>query len=912
MTILASTRSTAFWGITAPYKNAAAVVVVPALFEFTTHTFTTGSTVGRFGPALSTLRSAYSSQPWASNNSYFSQGRAQGYQVWQVPQTGIYEILVAGARGQGSNSGLGYGLGAVVRARISLSVNDRLEMVVGQVPGNGGSTNPSNSYAGSGGGSFIGFFGTNTPLMVAGGGAGLYGSWTGVQSIHNGQTRQQPRYTGYSYGLSVDGVNPVIGQGGGGYHGGGGGGWFSAGQDLPGYSGSAGMSTGSGGQNYTHGASFVGGPVSADGTTWYAIGGNATALTSEGGFGGGGGGHSGNNSSGGGGGYSGGLGGTTVSGGGYLSGIGGGSYILPSATSVATSDGQYDGNTSFNGSSITNIGSFNDGSGYISITLISSGGGGGGGGTTSPTGEASFITAGTFSWTVPTNVTSVSVVAVGAGGGGSVNEQGTGGGGALAYKNNISVTPGTSITVVVGAGGTASTGDGVAAQNGGNSSFGSVFTALGGLGAQGGAQDTNRGATGTYDFVGLGGAGVGGGLSDTGQSQGGGGAGGYSGNGGNGGWSSRAATDGQGGGGGGGSGSGELYDSGGGGVGIFGQGASGAAGTTSQGGQGGSGGTNGTFIPTDDAGRANGGTYGGGGGTNDAFGGNGGGGAVRIIWGPNRSFPSTNVSAASSSGSGSGTVQVFTNSSTQSLTSGTYNYFVMGGGGSGAASHYPGGGAGRIATGTFTHSGGSVTFNVAPASLTFANGSDQNASGIQGYNSSIVFNGGTVTATGGDGGWGDQVAPGASMGSTPWASGSTGGGGGGNAGAGGAGGTGGNSGASGATYAGGTGMGTASFNAAISFLQTGLRTTHTSASVTAGAGGAASDGSHQGGGGGGGIVISNVSGISTPSVPIGTTLDGHAHGRPGVGWGAGGGAAGYNGQRGSTGQGLPGIIVIWQ
>lgn len=373
MPLLGSQRSTAFWGIAAPYKNTAAAA--PALFEFTSHTFTTGSTVGRFGPSLGTLQSAYSARSWASNSAYFTQGRAQGYQVWQVPQTGIYEIEIAGARGQDSSSAFGYGLGAIVRARVSLAVTDKLEMVVGQVPGNAGSTNPGNSYAGSGGGSFVGFFGTNTPLIVAGGGSGLYGSWTSVQSIHNGQTRRQPRYTGYSYGLSVDGVNPVIGYGGGGYHGGGGGGWFSAGQDLPGYSGSAAMSTGAGGQNYTHGASFVGGPISADSNTWYAIGGNATALNSEGGFGGGGGGHSGNNSSGGGGGYSGGIGGTTISGGGYLSGTGGGSYIIPSATSVATSDGNYDGNSSFNGNAITNIGSFNNGAGYISITLISGGGG---------------------------------------------------------------------------------------------------------------------------------------------------------------------------------------------------------------------------------------------------------------------------------------------------------------------------------------------------------------------------------------------------------------------------------------------------------------------------------------------------------------------------------------------------------
>lgn len=638
MTILASMRSTAFWGITAPYKNVAPTI--PALFEFTTHTFTTGSTVGRYGPALSTLRSAYSSQSWASNSAFFTQGRAQGYQVFTIPATGIYEIEAAGARGQNSASiNGGYGRGAIIRARISLNRGDSLEMVVGQVPGNGGSTNPGNSYAGAGGGSFVAFAGTSTPVIVAGGGGGSYSGYPS-QAIVDGQTRQQPRWDGYNYNPASLGTHPQVGYGGPGYHGGGGGGFFGHGTAYPGRSISdSSMTTDGNGQQYTSGAGFIGtssgsslDPVPG---TWYALGGNATALTSEGGFGGGGGGHSGNNTGGAGGGYSGGLGGQTSLGGSVNTGTGGGSFVIPTATSIATSNGQYDGST------VTNIGSFNDGSGYIRITLISSDGGSGG-------------------------------------------------------------------------------------------------------------------------------------------------------------------------------------------------------------------------------------------------------------------------------GSGGSNVQAFTNTSTQALASGTYNYFVMGGGGSGAGSHYPGGGAGRIATGTFTHAGGNVTFNVATASLTAANASDQNLSGIQGYSSSIVFNGGTITAAGGDGGWGDTAAPGASVGTNPWASGSSGGGGGGNAGFGGAGGTGGNSGASGATYSGGTGMGTGSFNTAISFLQTGLRTTYTSASVTAGAGGAASSGSHQGGGGGGGIIISNVSGISTPSVPIGTTLDGHAHGQPGLGWGAGGGAAGYNGQRGSTGQGLPGIIIIWQ
>lgn len=74
--------------------------------------------------------------------------------------------------------------------------------------------------------------------------------------------------------------------------------------------------------------------------------------------------------------------------------------------------------------------------------------------TASSAGQQAYTTAGTYSWVAPANVTSVSVVAIGGGGGGykSSNPR-SGAGGALAYTNNITVTPGNSYTVVVGAGG---------------------------------------------------------------------------------------------------------------------------------------------------------------------------------------------------------------------------------------------------------------------------------------------------------------------------------------------------------------------------------------------------------------------------------------------------------------------------
>jgi hypothetical protein len=67
-----------------------------------------------------------------------------------------------------------------------------------------------------------------------------------------------------------------------------------------------------------------------------------------------------------------------------------------------------------------------------------------------PPGQTAYTTPGTYSWVAPAGVTSVSVVAVG-GGGASENPPTTGGGGGgLRYRNNISVTPGASYTVVVG------------------------------------------------------------------------------------------------------------------------------------------------------------------------------------------------------------------------------------------------------------------------------------------------------------------------------------------------------------------------------------------------------------------------------------------------------------------------------
>jgi hypothetical protein len=254
-------------------------------------------------------------------------------------------------------------------------------------------------------------------------------------------------------------------------------------------------------------------------------------------------------------------------------------------------------------------------------------------------GQIQYTTPGTYSWTAPTGVTSVCVVAVGGGGGGGStggSGGGGGGGGGLGWKNNITVVPGQSYTVVVGIGGIRDS-----TTHGGNSYFinTSTVAGLGGL-----SSTTDIGGTGG-SFVGDGGGNGGtpnaSGISD---STGGGGAGGYSGNGGGSDINTNGTAGSGGGGGGGAAGGSSDAASGGGGVGLLGQGTSGAGGIyTGQdagaGGGGGSGGFDGgagTSLPNN-----SGGLYGGGGGGAELDGeaGNGAGGAVRIIWGVNRYYP---------------------------------------------------------------------------------------------------------------------------------------------------------------------------------------------------------------------------------------------------------------------------------
>ena len=262
---------------------------------------------------------------------------------------------------------------------------------------------------------------------------------------------------------------------------------------------------------------------------------------------------------------------------------------------------------------------------------------------TPPIGQMAYTTAGTYTWTCPVCVISVCVVTIGGGGGGGGYSNGSSTGGALGWKNDISVTPGQTYTVVVGAGGTwgGQWGAGVA---GGNSTFGTIVGAEGGKGSTGSAQTSSP----LYGCSGGNGVSV-----ATSWFGGGGGAGGYTGNGGSGG--ATTADDANGKGGGGGAGGDANCSTGisgaGGGTGIFGQGANGVGGYNGNrtGGGGGSGGGAGTTGSSSASLDSNAGLYGGGGASTWHSSGytysstNSGGarGAVRIIWGSGRAFPST-------------------------------------------------------------------------------------------------------------------------------------------------------------------------------------------------------------------------------------------------------------------------------
>lgn len=320
--------------ITAPPAHA-------GLYSFTTHTFTPCTATGKAGPTLAQCQSAYGTS-WSSNSSYYTV--TNGIQYWTAPTTAQYQITAAGAVGAGGNKT--EGLGAIIRATVTLTQGTTYKILVGQAGINGNNL-ATNTSGGGGGGTFL-TTSTNTPIIVAGGGAGSHTLNVSSATTANGQT-------------TTSGAAASDGSGVGGTNGGGG-----TGSNLGWGSGGGGL-TGDGTKSVSCTATASQGIAFTNGG---AGGTSCVSYNAHGGFGGGGATHGYSGGGGGGGGYSGG-GGSNQSG--TANGGGGGSFVMAGATNIATSNGSYAGSTS----GITNLGLYNGtylastyAAGYLTIEIL--------------------------------------------------------------------------------------------------------------------------------------------------------------------------------------------------------------------------------------------------------------------------------------------------------------------------------------------------------------------------------------------------------------------------------------------------------------------------------------------------------------------------------------------------------------
>ena len=125
-----------------------------------TVTFTNCGSTLYDGPSQSDCNSEYSGTSLDGDITV-----SNGIQSWTVPSNGSYTITAKGSRGADSVSSGGDGAnGASIKGTVSLSANDVLTILVGQLGNNNG-----NNYAGGGGGGTFVIKNTSTILVIAGG-----------------------------------------------------------------------------------------------------------------------------------------------------------------------------------------------------------------------------------------------------------------------------------------------------------------------------------------------------------------------------------------------------------------------------------------------------------------------------------------------------------------------------------------------------------------------------------------------------------------------------------------------------------------------------------------------------------------------------------------------------------------------
>ncbi len=268
-------------------------------------TFTNCGKTGPTGPSQGNCDSSYGGQ-------FFLAGKvtlSAGIQLWTVPFTGTYRIEAYGAKG-----GCGGGNGARMRGDFTLEKGTELKIVVGQQ----GAVAPAQVGNGGGGGTYV-VKADNTPLIIAGGGAGTGHNCEngGYSGIHG---RTETSGAGGQYG----------GAGAGGTNGNGGQVGLTT-NSVPNAGGGAGLLTNGGSQGHAKGGfAFVNGGAGGDSTGGFGGGGGSDFFS----YGCGASPHGG----GGGGGYSGGGGG-----GNNCNGAGGGAGSYNSGANPSNSAGANSG-----------------------------------------------------------------------------------------------------------------------------------------------------------------------------------------------------------------------------------------------------------------------------------------------------------------------------------------------------------------------------------------------------------------------------------------------------------------------------------------------------------------------------------------------------------------------------------------
>lgn len=311
-----------------------------------TYEFTNCGAEGRTGPSQSQCDSAYGQEGPNVNIV------GEGIQEWTVPETGIYNITAYGAEGSDLDSAA-RGEGAVISGKLELDNSDVLHILAGQKSDYVG----NRDWFGGSGGSFVVKEMGDTPLVIAGGGAGGRS-----ESTYNSIARANTGTCGKGGTGTSGGCNGKAAEYGG--------------HNLEGGAQAAGfIETGdpdqdlrkSGGEDpFEPAKSWEDGMTGGEFYTEY----DENGEWNNGGFGGAA--PGGWGGTGGGGGYS---GGGNDDNGGWAGG--GGSFIHADAEDPATSDGNWDTTGSephevYTGS-VGDLNQWNEGPGYVTIELIESG-----------------------------------------------------------------------------------------------------------------------------------------------------------------------------------------------------------------------------------------------------------------------------------------------------------------------------------------------------------------------------------------------------------------------------------------------------------------------------------------------------------------------------------------------------------